>query len=116
MLKSLQFWILSAAGAACVLLAILNIVLFTGNQRLQGQVSQRGQYIQQSAQLQDLYQQIVRAVAELSVRNKDASLQAILTKQGLHVSVHPQSGATASAPAASASKAAQQHQEAHHHE
>lgn len=97
MLKSLQFWVLSATGAACVLLALANIVLSTGNQRLQGQASQRGQYIQQGAQIQGLYRQIVQAVADLSVRDKDAKLQAILARQGLHVTAHPQSAAAARA-------------------
>lgn len=116
MLKSLQFWILSTAGAACLLLAAANIVLLTGNRTLQGQVSQRGQYIQQSTQVQALYRQIVQAVADLSVRNQDAQLQAILARQGLHVTARPQSPAAAPAPAAAPPQQTQRRQGAHHHE
>lgn len=116
MLKRMQFWLLSAIGAACVLLVLANIVLVAGNQTLQGQANQRGQYIQQSTQLQGLYQQIAQALANLSVRNKDAQLQAILAEQGLHVTVHPQSPAAAAAPAASPPKQAERHKGAHQHE
>jgi len=116
MLKSLQFWVLSGVGAACVLLSLGNIVLFTGNRGLQGQVTERGQYIQQSAQLQSLYRQIAQALADLSVRNKDPQLQAILAKQGLRVTVHPQAATAAAAPAAAAAKPAAPHQGGRHHE
>lgn len=116
MLKSSQFWVLSAAGATCVLLAAANITLSMRNQTLQGQVSQRGQYIQQSAQVQGLYRQMAQAVAELSVRNKDAQLQAILTRQGLHVTVRPQSSAAAGAASATPPNEAQRHEGEHHHE
>lgn len=116
MLKSLQFWVLSAAGAACVLLALLNMALFAGNQGLQGRLSARGQYIEQSAQLQGLYQQIVRAVASLSVRNKDPKLQAILAKQGLHVTVNSKASAAAAAAPAPEPKAADRRRGVRHHE
>jgi hypothetical protein len=95
MLKRSQFWVLSAIGAGCVLFAILNMSLYTGNQGLQAQVSQRAQYIQQSVQLQGLYRQIVGALAELSVRNKDPQLRAVLAKQGINVSARAQPPAAA---------------------
>ncbi len=85
MLKRSQYWVLSVIGALCVALVIVNMVLFSGNQRLQGQVNAQGQYIQQSVQLQGLYQQIVRALADLAVRNQDEQLSAVLAKQGIKV-------------------------------
>lgn len=112
MLKSLQFRVLTAAAAACLLLALANIGLVTANQRLQGQVNERGQYIQQSAQAQGLYQQIVRALADLSVRNQDPKLQAVLARQGLHVTTRP----PAPAAADPASPATAPHRGVRHHE
>jgi hypothetical protein len=107
MLRSLQYWVLSAIGAACVLLVVANIAIASKNQDLQLQVSQRGQYIQQTVQLQALYQQIVHALADLSVRNKDGQLSAILATQGIHVTVNTPAGAgTAPVPAATPAKAA----------
>ncbi len=53
--------------------------------------------MQQSLQLQGLYQQIVRAAADLSVKNHDAQLRAVLAKQGINVtsSAEPPAGAAA---------------------
>lgn len=124
MLKRSEFWVLSAIGAGCVLFAILNMTLYTGNQSLQVQVSQRAQYIQQSVQLQGLYRQIVGALAELSVRNKDPQLRAVLARQGINVtagSQPPAAAATASTPAAKSAPAARgragdRHHGVRHHE
>ena len=106
MLKRAEFWVLSAIGAGCVLFAILNMTLYTGNQSLQAQVSQRAQYVQQSVQLQGLYRQIVGALAELSVRNKDPQLRAVLAKQGINVTAGAQAPTAAAAPSAPAARSA----------
>jgi hypothetical protein len=118
MLKRTQFWVLSAIGAGCVLFALLNMSLYTGNQGLQAQVSQRAQYLQQSVQLQGLYRQIVGALAELSVRNKDPQLRAVLAKQGINVTAGSQpatSAATSSAAAAKITPAARPRAAERHH-
>ncbi|MGH8317797.1 MAG: hypothetical protein ACREUL_07440 [Steroidobacteraceae bacterium] len=88
MLTRFHSRVLSAIGALCVLSVIANIVLSTANQGLQGQVNERTQYIQQSAQLQRLYAQMARALADLSVRNKDEQLTAVLTRQGIKVTAN----------------------------
>ena len=100
MLKRVQYWMLSAVGAGCLALAALNMMLVLGNHTLQNEVSARSQYIQQSGALQGLYQGIVRAVADLSVRNKDDRLSAVLARQGIKVtaSATPPAGAAAAAP------------------
>lgn len=95
MLKRSQFWLLSGIGAACVAFTVANMVLFSGNQSLQRQVTQRTQFVQQSVQLGALYQQIVRALADLSVRDKDAQLRGILARQGFKVTVNTQTPSNA---------------------
>lgn len=97
MLKRSQFWILSAIGAACVAFTVINMLLFAGNQALQRQVNLRTQYIQQSVPLESLYQQIVRALADLSVRDKDAQLRGILARQGIKINVRPPAVASGAA-------------------
>jgi len=99
MLKHSQYWVLSTLGALCALLVLVNIVLFTSNRALQSEVNGRAQYIQQSVQLQNLYQQMVRAIADLSVRNQDEQLKAVLARQGINVTAK-------AAPSGSASGAA----------
>lgn len=97
MLKGVQYWILVAIGAACLIAVVLNTVLSAGNDSHQREIALRNQYIQQSIQLQGLYQDMVRALANMSVRNKDPQLRDLLAKQGINVTVNPASAAPAPA-------------------
>ncbi|HUN73663.1 MAG TPA: hypothetical protein VMU40_04020 [Steroidobacteraceae bacterium] len=98
MLKHSQYWVLSTLGALCALLVLVNIVLFTSNRALQSEVNGRAQYIQQSVQLQNLYQQMVRAIADLSVRNQDEQLKAVLARQGINVTAKAAAAGSTGAP------------------
>jgi len=89
MLKKWQFWLaMSASGLAC-LLVVANMVLFTQNRAAQQNISARQQYLQQSVQLEALYQQLVKGAAELSARNKDEQLRSVLNAQGITFSFNP---------------------------
>lgn len=116
MLRRLQYWTLVALGAACLALAITNMALFSSNRALQGEVNARNQYIEQSGSLQGLYQSMVRALADLSVRNKDEQLRGVLTRQGIKVSASPAPPATAVPAASPAKPAAAQRSRGKHHE
>lgn len=114
MLTRLQYWMLLAVGAGCLALALANMALFTGNRAVQGEVSARSQYIQQSGSLQGLYQSMVRALADLSVSNKDDRLREVLARQGIKVTATP---TPSTAPAASPAKpVAPQRPRVKHHE
>ncbi|MGH8290660.1 MAG: hypothetical protein ACREV7_16845 [Steroidobacteraceae bacterium] len=115
MLKRLQYWTLLGVGAACLALAITNMALFTANRAVQSEVSARNQYIQQSGSLQGLYQSMVRALADLSVRNKDDALRAVLTRQGITVTAKPTPPASAAPAAAPAKPVAPQRSRGKHH-
>ena len=71
MLKGYQFWILTVAGVICWALVIANMVLVQTNRALQADASTRGQYIQQSIQIETLYREIVQALADRAVRTRD---------------------------------------------
>ncbi len=98
MLRNYQYWTLSGLGVLCVGLALLDIALARGNQVRRAEVESRGQYIQQSIQLQGLYQDMVKALADLAVRNKDDQLRDLLSKEGIDVTVTP-AAPPAAAPA-----------------
>jgi hypothetical protein len=87
MLKKNEFLILTVLAAICVLLAIANMILFSQNRVGQSEVTQRAQYIQQSAQLEPLYREMVKALGELTVRNNDTQLRDMLAKQGITVNM-----------------------------
>lgn len=88
MLRPWQFTILALLGAAALLLAIGNGVLFTQNRSDQGEVNARQQYLQQTVGLEGLYRDIVKALAELAVKNNDQQLLQMLGAQGINVSVN----------------------------
>jgi hypothetical protein len=98
MLRKTEFWILTVLAAVSLLLAVTNMVLFGQNRQAQAEVNSRAQYIQQSAQLEPLYREIVKALADLSVRSNDGQLRELLTKQGITVSASPPPPAGAAAP------------------
>jgi cobalamin biosynthesis protein CbiD len=100
MLRPWQFTVLVLLGAVALLLAIANGVLFTQNRAAQAEVNARQQYLQQTVSLEGLYRDIVKALAELAVKNNDQQLLQMLGAQGINVSVN--------APAVPAPQAAPQ--------
>jgi hypothetical protein len=79
------------AAAAAIVLFVVNVVLMERNRSLQGEINLRQQFIQQSVQLEALNRELISAVANLSVRNKDEQLKTILTQQGITFNVAPSS-------------------------
>ena len=100
MLKKNEFWTLTVLAAGGLLLAIVNMIFFSQNRVAQAEVSGRAQYIQQTAQLEPLSREMIKALSELSVRNNDAELRDMLAKHGITVSMSPPS--TMPAPVAPA--------------
>jgi hypothetical protein len=93
MLKRWEYWMLTLPALVAAVLVAVNMSLFTANRSAQAEISSRAQYIQQSAQLEPLYREIVKALADLSVRNNDGQLRELLTKQGITVSANPPAAA-----------------------
>ena len=85
MLRSWQFWTLSGISLVILVLVLVNVFLFRANTRIQQEINERQLYIQQSLQLEGLYRDMVRALAELAVQNKDERLRALLAAQGITV-------------------------------
>lgn len=94
----LQYWLSTALAAACLALMAANIALGYGNQSTRGDVGQRQQYVQQSEQLEGLYREIIRALAELAARNNDGDVKAMLQRHG--ISFNTGAAPAAAAPAA----------------
>ena len=87
MLKKNEFWILTALAFVGLLLAIANMVLFSQNRAAQAEVTGRAHVIQQAAQLEPLYREMVKALGELAVRNNDTQLRDMLAKHGFTVNM-----------------------------
>lgn len=99
MLKTWQFTVLVVLAGAALLLVIANGVLFTQNRSAQAELSARQQYLQQTVGLESLYRDIVKALAELAVKNNDPQLLQMLAAQGINVSVTPSAATVQPQPA-----------------
>src|SRR5438552_2320370 len=98
MLKKNEFWILTALAAIGLLISIANMILFGQNRAAQAEVTQRAQYIQQAAQLEPLYREMVKALGELAIRNNDTQLRDMLAKQGITLNMPSAAPPAAAAP------------------
>jgi type VI protein secretion system component VasK len=106
MLTRLQFWSLSLLALAALALMGANMLMIMQNRAAQAEISARAQYVQQAAQLEPLYREMVRVLAEMAVRNNDSAIRDLLAKQGITVgaAVPPAPPDTAATAPASAAK------------
>ena len=104
MLLKWQFNLLTALGALALLLVLGNAVLFTLTREAQSALAQRQQFIQQTVALEGLYRDIVKALAEMSVRANDPQLLGVLSAQGLSVKVNAVASKPNEAPPARGTK------------
>lgn len=88
MLRGAQFWTLSGIALLALVLVVVNIFLSRSNAQLQREVNERQLYIQQTLQLEGLYRDMVRGLAELAVQNKDERLRALLAAQGITINTN----------------------------
>ena len=91
-LKQWQFMVLTALALVSGVLMVTTIVLISGTRAAQNEFSTRAQYIQQSQQLEPLYQSIVRSLAEISAKTNDAQITRLLAAQGITFTVNPTPG------------------------
>lgn len=99
MILKWQFNLLTALGAAALLLVLANALLFTQNRNAQGTLGQRQQFIQQTVPLEGLYRDIAKSLAEMAVKGNDRQVLDMLATQGLSVTVNGPATGAADAPA-----------------
>jgi hypothetical protein len=92
-----QFWLLTVLAAIAAALIAANMYRFSENRRLQLEVSQRAQFIQQTVALEALNREIVSALAQRAVRGPDEQIRAMLSNLGMSVTETPAASAPASA-------------------
>jgi len=98
MLKTWQFWILTLIALLAAVLVVANAMLFTNNRAAQTEVAGRQDYIQKSIQFEGLYREIVKALADLSIRNQDQDLRNLLATHGIAVTLPPPAAPAAPSP------------------
>jgi len=98
-MNRVQYWTVTAVASTGLLLAAANVTMASLNRGLQSDIGVRQQYVQQSVQLEGLYREIIRALAELGARNNDQEVRALLQRHGISYTVNAPAVA---APAAAA--------------
>ena len=78
-----KVWLLTAMGAVALVLVVVNISLTLSNSDLRAQVNERQKFINQSIQLSQLHNQLVRGLATLAARSNDQQLREVLEQQGI---------------------------------
>jgi hypothetical protein len=98
MLKTWQYWILTLMALLAAVLVVANAMLFTSNRTAQTEVAGRQDYIQKSIQFEGLYREIVKALADLSIRNQDQDLRNLLAAHGVTVTLQPPAASATPSP------------------
>lgn len=94
-------WTVALLAAAGLAIAVTTIFVASGNRELQRDISRRQQEINQALQLQPLNNQLIQALAALSVQRNDPQLAKVLTDNGITVQPNaPTVAPPAAAPAA----------------
>lgn len=88
-MTKVHYWIVTTIAAACFAAMVVNIGLGITNGAARTDVNQRQQFVQQSIQLEGLYKEIVRSLAEMGARNNDGDVKAMLQKHGITYNVNP---------------------------
>ena len=90
MLKKNEYRALFALAVVVLILIFANMFLYGSNRYVKGQVSSRGQYIQQSLQLQSVYNGLVRNLASMAAKDNDRQLRDLLASQGITFNINSQ--------------------------
>ncbi len=105
MLSKWQHNLLVGFGALAVLLVIANGLLFTQNRAAQAALNRRQAFVQQTMPLEGLYNEIVKSLAQMAVKDNDRQMLNMLASQGLTITVNtPAAAPAAAAPSAPAGK------------
>ena len=88
MLMQWQVRLLTILSALALVLVLTDIVKFSSNQKSQNEFNGRNQYIQQSQQLEPIYQGVIRTLAELSAKSNDEQIKSLLAAQGINFTVN----------------------------
>ena len=88
MLSRWQYWSLVALGVVALVLVTTNASLVLSNRGQQAELNQRQIFLQQTSSLEGLYREMVKALADLAVRNGDRRVLEEPNAQGINVTVN----------------------------
>jgi hypothetical protein len=92
-LQKFLSWIATGLSAIALLLVVANGALILTNQSRQTEIGQRQQFINQTTQLNQISDVLVRALAKQAIDNKDDKLLNLLAENGIGVAPTPAASA-----------------------
>lgn len=92
-MKPVQFYIVVALSAACLILSMVGMAMTKSNQHLQGELQQQQEEISRGNAAQQMRSAIIRDIAQTAIDKKDNSLKDVLTRAGFSVQQNPAPGA-----------------------
>ena len=99
-MNAAQFWTLNALAVVALVLATINITYFQSNREARTQVAERQQFINQTARLNQLNVEVVKALARVAVEENDAAIGDLLQRAGISYRVRAAEDSAGAAPAA----------------
>ena len=84
--------LLVVVAAVPLLLTVVDFVLARGNQSLQAELARRQHQIAEGAQIAHANQLLVRQIAVTAVRDKNAQLRELLSRNGITIKITPKAG------------------------
>lgn len=87
-MNKLQHALLTVLGIGALAAAVAGIGLSQHNAGLRRGLAEQQQFVQQSVQLEGLYREMVRALAELAARSNDEQLRSLLQRHGITYNVN----------------------------
>jgi hypothetical protein len=92
----------SIISGGALLLGLCDVALVVTNRHLRQRTIEQGQFLQQTAQLGGIRDNLVRLIARGAVEDNDLALRDLLTSNGYHIEAgSPSAGAPPAPPVAS---------------
>jgi len=88
MLSTLQYRVTIFLSLLALTMVLANIALIVTNQGMQQKLSANNQFIQQSAQLEPIYQTLIRDLANAAA-NGNTQIGTLLSSQGITLTANP---------------------------
>ena len=83
MLKKYQYYSLTILAILALFLTIGDMLLYSSNRSDKVEVETRRQYIQQSSQMQPLYDALLKGLVSLAAKNNDGQIRELLVSAGI---------------------------------
>lgn len=90
-MTKIQYAIACSLGSVSILLALINAVLITTNQATQAELRQKQGFLQQTGQLEGIYNSIATSLAQLALKDNDRAVIDMMDGLGLKVGTNASS-------------------------